>query len=159
MVDKSALPKTYGLIADCRLGIHDISRTELGGNSKLPRFNMPLELGVFLGAKEYGPPKQREKSCLILDRERFRYQKYVSDISGQDIRAHANNPSKAIAAVRDWLSHFGEKTLPGGKTMTERYKRFRRELPRILAAAQIEPSELIYKDYVTFVVRWLRRNA
>src|SRR6266404_5075471 len=42
----------YRLIAQCNHSIHDISRTEVKGQPyKLPRFNMPLELGIFLGAK------------------------------------------------------------------------------------------------------------
>lgn len=75
----------YSLIRDCRFGIHDISRTEPDETHGLPRFNMPLELGVFLGAAKFGRGRQREKRCLILDRERYRYQKYISDIAGQDI--------------------------------------------------------------------------
>src|ERR1700730_7420898 len=43
------------IISDCRYGIHDICRrTELDPKSTLPRFNMPLELGLFLGAKRFG---------------------------------------------------------------------------------------------------------
>ena len=37
------IEKIYDIIADCRYGIHDISRTELDEDSELPRFNMPLE--------------------------------------------------------------------------------------------------------------------
>ena len=48
------IDKIYNIIAECRYGIHDISRTELDENSGLPRFNMPLELGIFLGAKKFG---------------------------------------------------------------------------------------------------------
>ena len=33
------IDKTYTIIADCRYGIHDISRTELDENSGFPRFN------------------------------------------------------------------------------------------------------------------------
>lgn len=47
--------KIVSLIKDCRWGIHDLSRTELNPNG-LPRFNMPLELGIFLGAQRlHGP--------------------------------------------------------------------------------------------------------
>ena len=153
--------KLYDIIADCRLGIHDISRTEVGGDSKLPRFNMPLELGVFLGARQYGGPKQRAKRCLILDREKFRYQRYLSDLGGQDIRAHDDDPALAIRGVRDWLSHFAPPgvTLPGGKKMADRYDAFRAALPNLLAAARIESDELIYNDYTTFVVAWLREHS
>src|SRR5712691_1199087 len=42
----------YRLVDQCDHSIHDISRTEVEGQPyKLPRFNMPLELGIFLGAK------------------------------------------------------------------------------------------------------------
>jgi hypothetical protein len=45
------IEKISGIIASCKFGIHDISRTELDAATRLPRFNMPLELGMFLGAK------------------------------------------------------------------------------------------------------------
>ena len=46
--------KIVRIIAESRYGIHDLSRTGLDPESHLPRFNMPLELGLFLGAKYYG---------------------------------------------------------------------------------------------------------
>ena len=55
------IDKIYAIIADCRYGIHDISRTELDEVSGLPRFNMPLELGIFLGAKKFGVKEQKKK--------------------------------------------------------------------------------------------------
>jgi hypothetical protein len=45
----------YRLIDQRHHGIHDISRTEVRDQPyQLPRFNMPLELGIFLGAKRGG---------------------------------------------------------------------------------------------------------
>jgi hypothetical protein len=35
--------KLYNIIAECRFGIHDLSRTTLDSEYRLPRFNMPLE--------------------------------------------------------------------------------------------------------------------
>jgi hypothetical protein len=54
-VDKGdqRFPKICEIIRECPLGIHDISRTNLDLKTKLPRFNMPLELGVFLGHKTF----------------------------------------------------------------------------------------------------------
>jgi hypothetical protein len=77
---------------------------------------MPLELGMFLGAKRYGRSEQKRKNCLILDVERYRYHKFISDIAGQDISAHAAEPSRAIKIVRDWLSNLTPVSLvlPGG---------------------------------------------
>ena len=93
--------KLFQIILACRFGIPDLSRTTLDSKNRLPRFNMPLELGVFLGARQYGETKQRRKGCLILDRDRYRYQIFCSDIAGQDIRAHANDVTTALAAVRN----------------------------------------------------------
>ena len=97
------IEKIYSIISSCRYGIHDISRTELDSKNKLPRFNMPLELGLFLGAKRFGGKTHNKKACLIFDRKPHRYQKFISDISGQDIKSHNNKPKTAIKEVRDWL--------------------------------------------------------
>jgi hypothetical protein len=94
------IEKIAAIIAACRLGIHDISRTEIDPETNLPRFNMPLELGLFLGAKRFGSRQHRNKNCLILDLEKYRYQKFISDIAGQDIAAHGARPNDAIRAVR-----------------------------------------------------------
>ncbi len=42
------------IILESRLGIHDISYAKEDPKTKLARFNMPLELGLFLGAKSFG---------------------------------------------------------------------------------------------------------
>ena len=63
------MDKLYNLISECRYGIHDLSGTELDPEHGLPRFNMPLELGIFLGAKRYGATPQL-KRVLILDVDR-----------------------------------------------------------------------------------------
>lgn len=47
---------------------------------------MPLELGIFLGAKRYGDDNDRLKRCLILDVEQYRFQKFISDLAGMEYR-------------------------------------------------------------------------
>jgi hypothetical protein len=64
---------------------------------------MPLELGLDLGCRRYGKPHHQEKVILVLDVERYRYQRFLSDIAGQDIAAHRNNVETTITAVRNWL--------------------------------------------------------
>src|SRR5262245_53186413 len=85
------LEKLYEIVAESRYGVHDRSRVTLDVANRLPRFNMPLELGIFLGAKRFGGSQQKRKSGLILERDPYRYQICCSDIAGQDIRAHNNN--------------------------------------------------------------------
>jgi len=97
------LSKIERIIEECRFGIHDLSAVELDAVTHLPRFNMPLELGLFLGCRRFGAGNQRKKSSLILDREPYRYRTFMSDISGQDIHSHAGDPERAIVETRDWL--------------------------------------------------------
>jgi hypothetical protein len=63
------LEKIYWLIQKCRLSIHDLSRTELSARTGFPRFNMPLELGIFLGIKCSSSSASRKKTCLAIIKE------------------------------------------------------------------------------------------
>jgi hypothetical protein len=120
---------------------------------------MPLELGMFLGAKRYGNPTQRRKSCLILERERFRYQKFCSDISGQDIRGHNNNVATAIAAVRNWLRAARPLlNMPGGEVIARRYYAFRIAFPRMCEAQQVDRVNPPFLDYRMLVIGWREEN-
>jgi hypothetical protein len=152
--------KITKIIADCMFGIHDISRTASDPISRLPRFNMPFELGVFLGAKRFGRAEQKVKKCLILDIERYRYHRFFSDIAGQDIAAHDGDSATAIGRVRDWLSNATPKAvrIPGGKAMAAHYKIFRQELPKTCKRAHLSVDELTFNDYVAEVEDWLEVN-
>ena len=153
------ITKLYQIIRDCALGIHDLSRTTLDSVNRLPRFNMPLELGIYLGAKHFGDQRQKRKSALILDRERYRYQKYCSDLSGQDIRAHNNTVAEAIRSVREWLrSARPASRIPGAAVIAQRYIAFRRDLPSMCRAEGMTVSGISFLDYRTFVVAWIEEN-
>jgi len=116
---------------------------------------MPLELGIDIGCRAYGAG-QREKSFLIFDRDRFRFQTYVSDIAGQDIADHGNEPSTAIARVRDWLrTETGRADIPGAKAMQSRYVKFRTALPAICDRFELDISTLTFADFRSAVGLWL----
>ena len=149
----------YKLIRECHHSIHDISRTEVADQPyQLPRFNMPLELGIFLGAKRFGE-RSSQKRCLILDRAPYRYHRYISDIAGQDIRSHDNRPREAIRRVRDWLQAApGKSAIPGGEMIWNKYRQFQRELPVIAEEAELDPGQLTFIDYLQLVINWLKEH-
>lgn len=153
---ESRFAKIQSIVEQCRYGIHDISRTEADGVPPLPRFNMPLELGVFIGAKRYGDAQQKKKRALILDTEQYRYQRLISDLAGQDIRAHGGSPATAISCVATWLrqqSRFA--TVPGGLAIAQEFEEFQGDLPAILAARSLEAAEMTFGDFSAIVTAWI----
>lgn len=152
--------KIKRIIRESRYGIHDISRVQLDPSIGFPRFNMPLELGLFLGAQEYGSGAQKQKRSLVLDTEQYRYQKFCSDIAGQDIRAHRDQPARVIAAIRAWLAtaRDGEARLPGESRIRERYARFRAELPGLCRDLHVRPAEMQFAELRSIVGRWVERH-
>lgn len=154
------IEKITAIIRQCRLAVHDVSRTQVDKRTRLPRFNMPLELGLFLGAKLFGVEEQQDKAAIILDTEPYRYQKYISDIAGQDIRTHGGKPDGAIKAVRNFLASHApaDVILPGGDRIDARYRQFRTELPRACAELHLDPHDLTFGDLTRFILGWMKTN-
>ena len=152
------IDRITAIIGECRFGIHDVSRTEPNERG-LPRFNMPFELGLFLGAARLGTAKQKRKVTLILDREPYRYQQFLSDIAGQDVRSHGGDPVRLMSLVRNWLNaHTPDRTLPGGVMLRKRYAAFNADLPTMAAAVDVEPQELTYADRLSLIAEWLEAH-
>jgi len=153
------LAKIERIIEECRFGINDLSAVTLDAATGLPRFNMPLELGLFFGCKRFGPPNQSRKRTLVLDSDQYRYRAFISDISGQDIRAHGGDPERAMREVRDWLRMASkQKILPGGAEIIGHYHRFRNDLPDICAVLALEPDRLTFLDLSKTIIDWLRAS-
>lgn len=151
--------KICDLIGQCDFGFHDISKVELDGKSKLPRFNMPLELGLFLAAKKFGNKRQRQKSCVIFDSELYRYQKFISDISGQDIHAHHGKLAVMIDELTKWFQGAAnDHRIPGGKQAYAKYKEFKSVLPKLAKAVHKRSTELTFFTYREFAVNWIKED-
>jgi hypothetical protein len=147
------------IIAACKYGVHDISRTELDKANSLPRFNMPLELGLDLGCRRFGIGKQRSKRLLVLDKNRYRYQKFISDIAGQDITPHSNSAKLIIRQVRDWLSLESKSVnIPGGSYIYSRYLAFHKSLPILCKNLKLNSTQLTFGDFSKIVRVWLEEN-
>jgi hypothetical protein len=150
-------PKICEMIRVCPLGIHDISRTTLDPKSKLPRFNMPLELGVFIGHKTF---VENKKALLMMDKTKFRYQKFCSDLAGIDVQAHSERPRNLVRVVRDWLSMNQEvgETIPDGAEIFARYGQFMVDRPTICKRLRLRIQGILYTDYITVVESWMLEN-
>lgn len=155
---QNRLDKLYSIISQCNYGIHDISYMELDPDSKLPRLNMSFELGLYLGCKHFGEKHARKKT-LILDKEQFRYQSALSDIAGQDIKAHEGEPPLVIENIRDWLAtNSRRKTIPGADHINERYIAYQLDLTDVCSEMKLNPDKLTFSDKCNVITYWLVGN-
>lgn len=158
---KGRIEKIQDLISECKYSIHDISRVDLDPINNLPRFNMPLELGLDLGCKRYGNAYHQEKVILVLDTEDYRYQKYISDLAGRDPAAHHDNIEEVINEVRNWLRLELDPKLaktPGGSRIYQRYSRFQLALPAICRNLDWDVKKLPFSDFASAVAVWIDKN-
>jgi hypothetical protein len=155
------LDKLVQLIRASPRSIHDLSRIELGRND-LPRFNMPFELGMALGAKRFGNRSHQGNKIKIMVAEPYKLPAYLSDLGGNDPDAHHANPGTLIRIVRNFLdaSPAGEP-LPGPAKLIETFALFADALPALAKEIDHRPHEIGgFKSYRTFlwcVAEFLKR--
>lgn len=153
--------KLIKIIDECKFGIHDISKADLDEDTQLARFNMPLELGLFLGAGRFAPVKHynRDKKVLIMDKEAFRYQQFISDLSGQDVVSHGDSEVKVIHHICEFLfANTKRKSIASGQFINDRFNRFIADLPELCAQLNWNRESLSYIRYITCVTEWLKAN-
>lgn len=156
------ITKIMRIINECKFGIHDISKADLDLATGLARFNMPLELGIFIGCHQFSVNKghNKEKRSLVMDIERYRYRNFISDLSGQDIKSHDNNPEIAIQNVRDFLVTNSRRTsIAGSRYIIGRYDQFRMDLPTICTSLHKDITELTFIEFSDVVTGWISMNS
>lgn len=146
------IEKIRRLIGDCDRNIHDLSAVALDRATNLPRFNMPLELGLSLGALWYGDARQQRKRILVLDEKPHQYDASTSDISGQDIMIHRGKPADAIKCVRNWLAEDRNDDLPplpGGVALAGDYRKLCAIIRQMIKVERKDPwKKLGHNEFV-----------
>ena len=126
--------------------------TELRLLKIIRKMNMPFELGIFFGAKFFGDNSQQRKNALILERQKYTYQQYISDLSGIDTKAHNNDPITALKRVHSWLNTASRrKTIPGEKTLQSRFEEFELVLPDLAAETGYNLENLPFLILLDFI--------
>ncbi len=150
--------KIIRLLEASKYSVHDISRVELDPDSNLPRFNMPLELGAAIGLRNAEGGRSGDHCLLILDTEAYRYQRFVSDLAGVDIKGHQNRAKQLIASVRDFLSRAVDDHLPSPTAIHASYRLFENTLPSLAHAQRQTLAELTYVDRLRHLSAFLAKN-
>ena len=146
-------------IEGCQYGIHDISLIDLDEDSKLPRFNMPFELGLDFGCKTYGGLQFKKKNFLIFESSRYKLQVYLSDLAGCDPRCHNRQTEMEIREIRKWLNsavaEIGRFRLPGEKIIKEAFDRFLTKFPSICADMKVDVGSISHNDLLHAMRNWI----
>ena len=145
------------LMKDSLYSIHDLSRMEPLKKKEFPRFNMPFECGIDFGIKFSSQANFATKKFLILESERYRYQKVISDISGNDIYAHQNQPEMAVRSIRNWFrQNLGE--IPMDKEIWGAFNEFTFDYETILNRMGYDPqsiSAIPFRDTIDIMKKWI----
>src|SRR3954464_3996206 len=93
---RNRLDRIFSLIASCGASIHDLSRVGLSGGLKVPRFNMPFELGI-----TYALSQINSHGFFVLEEQAFRLQASLSDLNGHDPHIHDGTTTGILRCVLD----------------------------------------------------------
>ena len=153
--------KITRMIADARFSIHDISRLKASRKGEYYRLNMPLELGVDLGIREFSE-SHKDKVFLILSREPYDYQKAASDLSGYDIEAHEDNAELCCEKVRNWLENHVPNKSDGASKIATAFTDFQSDLIAMLLDRgfndkQIENLQM--SETISEMKEWLQARS
>jgi len=101
--DEQRINKILSLILKSKFSVHDLSRIKSAKPGEFFRLNMPFELGIDYGCRRIGSEHLRRKRFLVLGEKPHDYKKALSDLGGVDAKSHANQPNKAVLALRNWF--------------------------------------------------------
>ncbi len=122
--NQGRLEAIVDLIDASDLSIHDLSRTET--TNGVPRFNMPLELGLALHQRHVTKGRHR---VFIFESKPYRTQQSTSDVNGIDPFIHHGKPKEVMTQLRNIFRKPGDTiTVPD---MFAVYRAVKRRLPEL----------------------------
>jgi hypothetical protein len=146
------------LILRSKYSIHDISRSEALQGKDLPRFNMPFEMGLDLGSQSFGKGKLSFKKSLVLEKTKYHYQKVISDIAGQDIESHNDNPEELVRKVRNWFAAVLNNHQPSPTLIWEAFNNFFIDMSERLkeeAFSENDIESLPVSNFILLAKQWI----
>ena len=122
--NQGRLETIISLIEHSDFSIHDLSRIESSGG--IPRFNMPVELGLALYRSHVAKGKHR---VFIFESRRYRAQRSTSDVNSIDPQIHYGTAKGLMAGLRNIFRQPGDvTTVP---EMLASYRAVERKVPEL----------------------------
>ncbi|MFZ2447606.1 MAG: hypothetical protein WAW37_14720 [Syntrophobacteraceae bacterium] len=158
---EARINKICSLIQYSKYSIHDISRIQSSKKGEYYRLNMPLELGIDIGCRLANEGVLQSKTCLILEKDKYRYQKALSDLSNSDIKSHNNDPETLVLQVRNWFTELGLKKAPSATRIWERFNEFMADFSEARERDGFKDRDLEFMpvpEYLDFIKEWIAGN-
>ena len=150
--------KICQLISESAFGIHDLSRIRAAKKGEYSRFNMPFELGLDIGAKVFNQRKFSSKKHLILEKEKYRYQRALSDLSNSDIKSHSNKEVTLVKHIRNWLVENGLRNAPSPTRIWYLFIDFISDFDerrRIEGFTKEDIYEMPINEFINYIKEWI----
>lgn len=158
---EARINKIRELIEQSKLSIHDLSRMRSAKRDEFYRMNMPFELGVDIGCRFFKEGRARDKKCLILEKEKYRYQKVLSDMSGSDIKNHNDKPRELVRQVRNWFVENEIQHADSGTKIWGTFNEFMADFYRKRQGEGFKKRDLEMMplpEYIRFIHEWLKEK-
>ena len=159
---ESRLEKIKELIRSSKYSIHDLSRCQSSGSGEHYRMNMPFELGLDFGCKEFGGSPFDQKKILVLEEQKYRYQIALSDLAGRDIEMHDGKYVTAIRKVRNWITTLGVPEQIGASKVLGEFEDFRGWHYGKLRDVGFSPEDIadyMTKELIDAMTEWVSRGC
>lgn len=155
------IEKIVQLITESKFSIHDLSRLQSTEKGEFYRLNMPFELGIDYGYRSFVEGDAKSKRFLVLEKERYRYQRALSDLSGSDISNHNDEPEDIVHAVRNWFRGMSPHKPPSGTVIWEDFNVFMADFYRAREEQGYKDKDLQLmptREYLEFIQEWLENR-
>ena len=146
------LHKIKELIESSKFGIHDLSRSKSKYENEYFRLNMPFELGLDLGCRDYhSNPIYKNKKILILEEEKYSTQKALSDLSFADCKCHKGDAEELVYEVRTWFIENGVSITKSASALWDEYNYFYAKLYELKIAKGFTKKDLERLSIAEFI--------
>ncbi|WP_179016876.1 hypothetical protein [Winogradskyella forsetii] len=121
---------------------------------------MPFELGIDVGCKTY---LRKNKKYMILEKEPYRFKEVMSDISGQDIFSHNNEPYELVKVIRNWYKTiFPRRDTNSSKVIWDAYNEFNFDFKEQMESEDLNPENIWaipFNELIEIMQTWIKNYA
>ena len=100
---------------------------------------------------------------MILEKDPYRFKKVISDISGQDIFTHNNEPYDLVKIVRNWIKIiFQRRAITSAKIIWDAYNEFNFDLKEQMESEDLNPENIWaipFNELIQIIRTWIKNYA